>query len=285
MRDAEQGRNDERRAGAGSSRGTPTAAPERRAPGRPFEDRSRTYATSKRSKVSQRFSTPTRSDRMTRVQLSYQSMPQTASSMMIFCACLGGGQTLLGVGLVVVLVDDLVECRVVRRRRCWCPSTSLWNSGTMWKNGSFTHDCQDSIESCRSPLEASWRKVASVWRVMLILKPIFSSSRWIQTEASSCGCQPMRIGEVEGDRRGDARLLHQRLGLLEVVLVGRERAVVAGHQRRQRRGHGRAVAHQHVGHDRRGRDGVVDRLPHLDVVERLLGLVHRHPVAGRVGDR
>ena len=43
-----------------------------------------------------------------------------------------------------------------------------------------------------SPLVASWRKVASVWRVMLILKPIFSSSRWIHTAASSCGCQPMR---------------------------------------------------------------------------------------------
>ena len=47
-------------------------------------------------------------------------------------------------------------------------------------------------------LEATWRKVASVWRVMLTLKPIFSSSRWIHTAASSCGCQPTRIASSTG---------------------------------------------------------------------------------------
>ena len=46
----------------------------------------------KRSKVSQRFSMPTRSARMTRVQLSYQSMPQTASSMTIFWAALAAAR-------------------------------------------------------------------------------------------------------------------------------------------------------------------------------------------------
>ena len=52
----------------------------------------------KRSKVSQRFSTPTRSLRITRVQLSYQSMPQTASSMTIFCAALAAARRLSALG-------------------------------------------------------------------------------------------------------------------------------------------------------------------------------------------
>ena len=144
----------------------------------------------KRSNVSQRFSMPTRSARMTRVQLSYHSMPQTASSMTISappwrrpgaCRDRAGGSSRRG------------SCRARGscRTLCWC--LSRWC-------GSGDH-VEERIVDPRLPgldrqlqvaLRGELAEGGVGLAVMLILKPIFSSSRWIHTAASSCGCQPMR---------------------------------------------------------------------------------------------
>ena len=91
-------------------------------------------------------------------------------------------------------------------------------------------------------------------------------------------------GELDGDWPRHARLLHELLRLLDVVLVRRERPAVPRGEVRDRALHLRPVPVEHVGQDGLDGDSVVHSLPHLHVVEGRLAAVHAEPVAGGVGN-
>ena len=156
----------------------------------------------------------------------------------------------------------------------------------MWKNGSFTQDCHASIESSMLAPIATCRNVASVSRTIVDLE-----ADLLQLALDPRGGLLVRLpadahGELERHGLADP----PASSISASPCRGRTcRATASASWPGISAGSGLficgAVAHQHVGHDRVDRDGVVDRLAHLDVVERPLLGVHAQPVAGRVRHR
>src|SRR3989442_8106726 len=97
---------------------------------------------------------PLRSAFMTRVQLSYQRKPHTASSMRIFWATRAEPRRFSG--LVSFMLSSISRSITGFEQSDALVNFDLvWKLKTRWDQGSFTQDWNDSIESAWPPLMAN----------------------------------------------------------------------------------------------------------------------------------